>query len=254
MFSLSAYDSGLDVLPLPFAQQASIWESVLHSQPTTLAILIALVVFSIVSWTIIFSKWSRFRQARLVSVHFLRAFRKAPSLDAVAVATEQYRSSPLVAVFDFGYAEVQRQVKSRGPVTNEAALERTLTIGISEEIAVLDRNMNWLATVATVTPFIGLFGTVLGIIEAFHALGQAGSASLRAVGPGISDALIATAMGLAAAIPAAVFYNYFGSIIKDFGARMEDFSLEFLNMTERTFEAGTPQPVVRSGVERRREI
>jgi biopolymer transport protein TolQ len=221
----------------------------------TLAVLLALIVLSILSWTIIFSKWSRFRQARTASAHFLRAFRKAPGLEAVAVATEQYRSSPLVAVFDFGYNEVQRQVKARGTVTNQATLERTLTIGISDEIAVLDRNMNWLATVATVTPFIGLFGTVLGIIEAFHALGQAGSASLRAVGPGIADALIATAMGLFAAIPAAVFYNYFGSIIKEFGARMEDFSLEFLNMTERMFEEhGTPPPFARTGAERRREI
>jgi biopolymer transport protein TolQ len=256
MFVLSAYHSGLEAFPLPIALQASIWESVTHSQPVTLAVLIALVVFSVLSWTIIFSKWSRFRQARTASAHFLRAFRKAPGLEAVAVATEQYRSSPLVAIFDFGYAEVQRQVKSRGTVTNEAALERTLTIGISEEIAVLERNMNWLATTATVTPFIGLFGTVLGIIEAFHALtGQAGSASLRAVGPGIADALIATATGLAAAIPAAVFYNYFGNSVKEFSARMEDFSLEFLNMTERTYaEGGTPAPFVRSGTERRRDI
>lgn len=144
--------------------------------------------------------------------------------------------SPLVTVFDFGYSEVDRQVKARGTVTNKLALERTLQLGISEEIALLERNMNWLATTATVTPFIGLFGTVLGIIEAFYGLGQAGSASLRAVAPGISEALIATAAGLAAAIPAAVFYNYFNHIIHEFGARMEDFSLEFLNLTERKFE------------------
>jgi biopolymer transport protein TolQ len=96
--------------------------------------------------------------------------------------------------------------------------------------------MNWLATTASVTPFIGLFGTVWGIIDAFQALSLAGSASLRAVGPGIAHALVATAMGLAAAIPAAVFYNHFGHVIKELGARMEDFSLEFLNLTERVFE------------------
>jgi biopolymer transport protein TolQ len=95
--------------------------------------------------------------------------------------------------------------------------------------------MNWLATTATVSPFIGLLGTVWGIITAFGGLAQAGSASLRAVAPGISEALVATAMGLAAAIPAAVFYNYFGTAIREFGTRMEDFSLEFLNMTERSF-------------------
>ena len=95
--------------------------------------------------------------------------------------------------------------------------------------------MGWLATTASVSPFIGLFGTVLGIIRAFEQLGQQGSSSLRAVGPGISEALIATAVGLAAAIPAAIFYNHFGNIIKEMGARMDDFSLEFLNMTERSY-------------------
>jgi biopolymer transport protein TolQ len=96
--------------------------------------------------------------------------------------------------------------------------------------------MNWLATTATVSPFIGLLGTVFGIIRAFGGLGQAGSASLRAVAPGISEALIATAFGLVAAIPAAVAYNYFGHTIREFGARMEDFSLEFMNLAERNFD------------------
>ena len=93
----------------------------------------------------------------------------------------------------------------------------------------------WLATTASVSPFIGLFGTVLGIIRSFQELGQQGSSSLRAGGPGISEALIATAVGLAAAIPAAIFYNHFGNIIKEMGARMDDFSLEFLNLTERSY-------------------
>jgi biopolymer transport protein TolQ len=142
----------------------------------------------------------------------------------------------LVTVFDFGYAEVERQVKSRGTLTNKLSLERSLQLGISEELNRMERNMNWLATTATVSPFIGLFGTVWGIINAFEALGTAGSASLRAVGPGIAEALVATAMGLLAAIPAAVFYNYFGNILKEMGGRMEDFSLEFLNLTEQKFE------------------
>ncbi len=96
--------------------------------------------------------------------------------------------------------------------------------------------MNWLATAATVSPFVGLLGTVWGIIGAFQALGLAGSASLRAVAPGIADALVATAVGLASAIPAAIFYNHFGHVIREFGARMEDFSLEFMNWSERTYE------------------
>ena len=144
--------------------------------------------------------------------------------------------APLSAVFDFGYSEVTRQVNAKGRITNPLAVERTLQLGVGEEIAQLERNMNWLATTATVTPFIGLFGTVWGIIGAFQALGLTGSTSMRTVAPGIANALIATAMGLGAAIPAAVFYNHFGNTVKEMTARMEDFSLEFLNLTERTFE------------------
>lgn len=151
------------------------------------------------------------------------------------VASEQFRPSPLVAVFDFGYEEVERQVKTYGGIQNRTALERTLQIGVSEELAKLERNMSWLATTASVTPFIGLLGTVLGIIRAFLSLAQQGSTSLRTVGPGISTALVATAVGLFAAIPAAIAYNYFGHGIREIGARMDDFALEFLNLAERTF-------------------
>jgi biopolymer transport protein TolQ len=226
-------------LIVPFAPaywQASIWEMVRQSTPLTLAVLAILLGFSIYSWTVIFSKWSVFRQASEANARFLRAFRKSTNLESVMVASEQFRPAPLVAVFEFGYEEVTRQARSRGRVDNAVALERTLQLGISEELAKLERNMNWLATTASVTPFIGLFGTVLGIIRSFHDLGAAGSASLRAVAPGISEALIATAVGLAAAIPAAIFYNHFGHNIREMGARMDDFSLEFMNMTERSYE------------------
>ena len=216
--------------------QVRIWDLISLDKPVTTVVLGLLVLFSLFSWTIIFGKWNLFRQVRTANSGFLRTFRKASGLEAAALAGEQFRNAPLVAVFDFGYEEVDRQVKSRGRIKNKLAVERTLQIGISEELTKLERNMNWLATTASVTPFIGLFGTVLGIIDAFQALSISGSASLRAVGPGIADALFATAMGLAAAIPAAVFYNHFGHVIREIGARMEDFSLEFLNMTERVFE------------------
>jgi biopolymer transport protein TolQ len=214
--------------------QVTIWEMVSRAKPLPLAVMIILLIFSIASWAIIFSKWIVFSRARTANARFLRAFRKANGLDAVAVAAEQYRPCPLAAVFDFGYEEVTRQIKSHGTVGNKIALERTLQLGMSEELAKLERNMNWLATTASVTPFIGLFGTVWGIIDAFQGLGQAGSASLRAVAPGISEALVATAMGLAAAIPAAIFYNYYGHVVREIGARMEDFGLEFLNTSERS--------------------
>ena len=140
-----------------------------------------------------------------------------------------------MAVFDFGYEEIERQVKSKGRVNNRAALERCIQLGISEELAKLDRNMNWLATTASVSPFIGLFGTVIGIINAFVGLGKQGGTSLTNVAPGIAGALFATAVGLAAAIPAAIFFNHFNHKIREMGSRMDDFALEFLNMAERSF-------------------
>jgi biopolymer transport protein TolQ len=216
--------------------QLEIWNLVQSSGPLPKAVLAVLVFFSLVSWAVIFSKWASFRRARSSNRSFLRAFRKAPALDTIAAASEQFNRSPLVTVFDFGYSEVSRQMKSRGSVTNPLALERTLQLGMSEEITSLERNMSFLATTAGVAPFIGLFGTVWGIIDAFQQLSTAGAASLRAVAPGISEALITTAMGLFAAIPAYIFYNIFGSAIREFAARMEDFQLEFLNLTERSLE------------------
>jgi biopolymer transport protein TolQ len=203
--------------------------------PAGWVVLSILIVFSIFSWTVIFSKLSSLSGARRTNWRFLRAFRKATALEAVMVASEQYRPSPLVSVFDFGYEEVERQVKARGRLNNRTALERALQLGVSEEVAKLERNMHWLAITASVSPFVGLLGTVLGIIRTFNALGQQGATSLAAVGPGISEALIATALGLFAAIPAALFYNLFGNRIREMGARLDDFALEFLNLAERSF-------------------
>jgi biopolymer transport protein TolQ len=222
--------------PLAFLVQVSIWDMVSRTGPLPATVLIILLLFSVASWAIIFSKWAAFSRARKSNTRFLRAFRKAKGLEAVAVALEQFRPCPLATVFEFGYEEITRQVKAHGTIHNKVALERTLQLGISEEVTKMENNMNWLATTATVTPFIGLFGTVWGIIDAFQGLGLAGSASLRAVAPGISEALVATAMGLGAAIPAAIFFNHYGQVIKSIGARMEDFCLEFLNVSERNFE------------------
>lgn len=215
--------------------ELSLWDLFQNLRPVPLAIIVILIIFSLLSWTIVFAKSSVFSKARRDNRNFLRAFRKAPNLQSIAVASEQFSTAPLVAVFDFGYGEVERQVKQRGSLVNKPAVERSLQLGISEEITKLELNMNWLATVASVSPFIGLFGTVWGIIDAFQGLGSAGSASLRAVAPGISEALITTAVGLAAAIPAAIFYNLFGTRIKEIGTRMEDFAIEFQNFAERDF-------------------
>lgn len=201
-----------------------------------MAVLLLLVSASCFSWAIIFTKWSRLRKARDENRKFLKAFRKANGFDAIIAACEQFTAAPLVTIYDFGHAEVDRQVRAKQKLTNRAAVERSLQIGAGEEIARLETNMSWLATTAAITPFVGLFGTVWGIIDAFQALTGAGAASLRAVGPGIAEALIATAMGLFAAIPAAIFYNYFGFLIRDISAKMEDFGLEFMNLIERVYE------------------
>ena len=215
--------------------QTKYLELISNGSVLSFVVLAILVVFSIYSWTVIFAKWSAFGAAKKSDARFLRAFRKASGLEAVMVASEQFRPSPLVAVFDSGYEEVSRQVKSRGSLGNRDAIMRSLTIGTNQQISRLEQNLSWLATTASVSPFIGLFGTVLGIIRAFQNLTGAGSASLSSVGPGIADALVATAAGLFAAIPAAMAYNYFGHVLKELGTQMDDFSLEFLNLIERSF-------------------
>jgi biopolymer transport protein TolQ len=206
-----------------------------NSGPGGIAVLAVLLGFSVYSWTVVFSKWGTLRSVRDSNQRFLRAFRKSESLATAVAASEQFRPAPLVTVFDFGYEEVQRQVKSRGGLTNRTAVERALQLGVSQELAKLERHMDKLATTASVTPFIGLLGTVLGIISAFVALGSQGATSLKTLGPGIAEALITTAAGLFAAIPAAIFYNHFGHKIREVAARMDDFALEFLNMAERGF-------------------
>ncbi|MBV9180963.1 MAG: MotA/TolQ/ExbB proton channel family protein [Acidobacteria bacterium] len=197
------------------------------------AVLLVLLVFSLISWAIILSKWSVLRRARVQSGRFLRAFRRAQRLQDINAVSDQFRPSPLVGVFHSGYREFERQLGSSGGLRNPLAVQRSMQIASSEEMTRLERNLPWLAITGAVTPFVGLFGTVWGIIDAFHGLGTTGQATLRAVAPGISEALITTAAGLAAAIPAVIAYNLIGGSIREFAARCDDFSLETLNAVER---------------------
>src|SRR5438105_11061156 len=170
-------------------------------------VLLILLLFSLISWAVILSKWSSYGRARSQSGRFLRAFRKAGRLKDVAAVSEQFRPSPLVSVFEGGYEEYQRQVGNpTGSLKNVHSVHRAMQIASSEEHTRLERRLQWLATIANVAPFVGLFGTVWGSIDAFHGLGTAGAATLRAVAPGSSDALTTTAAGLAAAIRAALSY------------------------------------------------
>ncbi len=197
-----------------------------QSGPVAKAVLVILLLFSVFSWSIILAKWNSFRRARVQSGRFLRAYRKAQRLQDIAAVAEQFAPSPLVGVFQNGYEEMRKQGKL-------SAIQRACSIAISEELTRFERRMPWLATTGAVTPFIGLFGTVWGIIDAFHGLGTAGAATLRAVAPGISEALITTAAGLFAAIPAVIAYNLLNNQIREFGSRMDDFTLELLNTVER---------------------
>jgi biopolymer transport protein TolQ len=197
------------------------------------AVLVLLLAFSLVSWAIILSRWALIRRARVQSGRFLRAFRRAQRLQDMSAVSEQFRPSPLVGVFQSGFREFERQVGVSGSLRNPLAVQRAMQIASSEEMTRFERNLPWLAITGAVTPFIGLFGTVWGIIDAFHGLGTAGAATLRAVAPGISEALITTAAGLAAAIPAVIAYNLIGGSIREFAARCDDFSLEMLNAVER---------------------
>jgi biopolymer transport protein TolQ len=198
-------------------------------------VLVVLLAFSLISWAIILTKWSLLRRARMQSGRFVRAFRKAQRLQDIAAVADQFKPSPLVGVFEGGIDEYKRQVAGpSGALRNLTSVQRGMQIGASEEITRLERNLPWLAITAAVTPFVGLFGTVWGIIDAFHGLGTAGAATLRAVAPGISEALITTAAGLAAAIPAVVAYNLIGASIRELASRSDDFASEFLNALEHT--------------------
>ncbi len=210
-------------------------------------VLVILLIFSLVSWAIIFKKSLVFRRARSQSRQFLGLFRRSQKLSEISAGCEPLRGAPLTEVFLAGYQELQNQIVlvSNNPATGHGApagslkslecVRRALLRGSSSELSKLEKKLNWLATTGSVTPFIGLFGTVWGIIDAFAGLGSAGTATLKAVAPGISEALITTAAGLFAAIPAVIFYNHFLHQLKDFAASMDDFSLEFLNLTERNF-------------------
>lgn len=221
---------------------------VLQSGIVAKIVLIILLLFSLISWAIILKKYRLFRKARLQSRQFLSLFRRSQKLSDISAGCEVLRGAPLTEVFLAGYQELQNQitlvannpgtVRTSGQNTSLKSLEcvrRSLLRGSSSELSKLEKKLNWLATTGSVTPFIGLFGTVWGIIDAFQGLGTAGTATLKAVAPGISEALITTAAGLFAAIPAVIFYNHFLHTLKDFAGSMDDFSLEFLNLTERNF-------------------
>lgn len=236
-------DDAASPVNLPVGSPGSaLVEMIRNSGPVAFAVLVLLLLASIFSWAIMLSKWRAFARARKESTGFLRVFRKSGRLSEIAAVAEKFSPSPLVSVFTEINDEYQRQSAGRGLPRNPAALERAALTASSETLTVMEQRMTWLATIAAIAPFVGLFGTVMGIIDAFHGLGTAGAATLRAVAPGISEALITTAAGLVVAIPAVVGYNQLTAQLRDFAARMDDFGRELLNAIENAAMVSTPAP------------
>ena len=222
---------------------------VTHAQPISQFVLVILLLFSAVSWGIILYKFWQFGRSARQSSTFLQIFRKSTKFSEVQAVCPTLTESPLVGLFQSGYTELNSQLRAAG--STEAikpsgaagrptlksldAVDRALLRATTVEMTKLERRVTFLATTASITPFIGLFGTVWGIMSSFQRIGAQGSTSLAIVGPGIAEALIATAAGLFAAIPAVYFYNHFTTRLKHFAAEMDDFALEFLNISERNF-------------------
>ncbi len=202
-------------------------------------VLLILLLFSVFSWAIIFFKRRTLKTASSQSKKFLNVFHKSANLNEVNEAAKKYKASPEAKLFRSGFKVLSHYMKSESSITltsaNLEAINRALIKASNREVSRLEKMMNFLATTGSVTPFIGLFGTVWGIMDSFHEIGIQGVASLVTVAPGIAEALIATAVGLFAAIPAVVAYNYFLHRIKEAIADMEDFSIEFLSITERLY-------------------
>lgn len=234
---------------VPLAGSGGFRAIVLETGPVNQAVLAILIVFSVVSWAIIFSKTFSYRRVERQTATFLDVFRKSQKFSEIQAVCPSLPQSPLVGVFQAGYAELTAQFRltsppsSSNPGTSTArpilrsldAVDRALIRAATTEVSKLERRLTFLATTASVTPFIGLFGTVVGIMISFARISASGSTNLSVVGPGITEALIATAAGLFAAIPAVIFYNHFVHRVKGFSAALDDFALEFLNIAERNF-------------------
>jgi biopolymer transport protein TolQ len=212
--------------------------------PMARAILAILVFFSLGSWAVMIGKLVQLRRADQQSEKFLEAFHRSQRFSEVNAQAGKLRASPLVGIFQAGYAEIDSQIKAQSPegdrkvyrITSIPALQRTLGRAASVELQNLARWITFLATTAAATPFIGLFGTVWGIMTSFQAIAASKNTNLAVVAPGIAEALLATALGLLAAIPAVVFYNKFSAQVSRLATRMEGFSDEFAAILSRQID------------------
>jgi biopolymer transport protein TolQ len=229
--------------PLPAVPEYGFWQSVVGAGIIEKAVLILLLGFSIVSWAVIYYKSRSVRRAYRESETFLDVFWNSKRLDAIYQRSETLSSSPVSQVFRAGYielAKIKKMEKGEGE-KNETDIgdlenvERSMRRAAAAEITNLEGLIPFLATTGSTSPFIGLFGTVIGIMNSFQQIGAAGNANLATVAPGIGGALVATAFGLFAAIPAVIAYNYFLSKIRVLDIEMQNFSSDFLNIVKRHF-------------------
>jgi len=217
-------------------------ELITHGGPVVTAVLLILVLSSLASWTIIFRKLLHLRRAQAESLQFLETFWRSKRLDSIYTASEQMPVSPVAQVFRAGYVELSKVTQAR-PAPEEGSLhdqlggfenvERALARSNNSELTTLEQSIPFLGTTAAAAPFVGLFGTVWGIMGSFRDIYAAGNANLATVARPISEALVATAVGLFAAIPALVAYNAFNSRIRVLDNEMRNFSADFLNIIKR---------------------
>lgn len=226
-------------------QDLSIIQMIIHAGPMVKFVMLLLLIFSLVSWSIVIMKHLSFKRARSESDYFLDIFWKSKNLAEAYKSAKEIPGSPEAAIFVVGFNEMQKIGRSRA--TKQGAEDNTLEMQLagmdnlkralhkeeSKQLAQMGLYLSFLATTGSATPFIGLFGTVWGIMTSFQDIGMRGSASLAVVAPGISEALVATAAGLAVAIPAVIFYNYYSNKLADLENNMQGFSSDFLNLVER---------------------
>ncbi len=221
----------------------SIFEMILHAGWEVKLVMIILCIFSLASWSIVIMKQLMFRKARLASLDFLDAFWDSKTLNEAYESAREFALSPEATVFVAGFNELKKISAARSAGTVAPTLEMQLATMDNLKRAVrkaqflesdrMARSVSFLATTGSATPFIGLFGTVWGIMTSFQDIGVRGSASLAVVAPGISEALVATAAGLAVAIPAVIFYNYYSNKLSEVESNVESFSTDFINLIER---------------------
>lgn len=202
-------------------------------------VLVILLMFSLFSWAIIFQKSRLVGRIDSQTRKFIQMFRAGRALPEPSTLRVAAGGSPLVGVYEAGFRELQSQIASGNPhagkLKNANAVAVAMQLASAEEVRRMERFMPWLATTGSVTPFIGLFGTVWGVMDAFAGLGEAGAASLRAVAPGIAEALITTAAGLFTAIPAVIAYNHYLHDIRALATRMDNFAMEFVAKIETMY-------------------